>query len=319
MKVFPGKKLAGLPHRCYNGHMKVVICGGGGFIGQHLAKHLLDRGHEIVILDRNRSRITSPSLQSVVVDLLDTRRFEQNWFAGVDAVVNLSGKDILHFWSQEYKKAIWESRVAVNRGLIGFISGLEEKPGAFISASAVGYYGDKGDSKVDESAAPGTGFLAEVCVAWENEARRAETLGMRSVQIRTAPVLNRNGGIMGQLLKSFKFGFAVQFGAGRYWFPWIHMQDLVRIYETAVTDAAISGPVNASAPEPVRFHDFLDHLRRYHKAVILPVPVPLIRIIAQELISELTNSQRIVPKKLNEMKFGFSCGKLDEALRAVFA
>lgn len=298
--------------------MKVVICGGGGFIGQRLTRHLLDKGHEVVILDRNRYRIASPALESLVVDLLDTERFKKQWFAGVDAVVNLSGRDILNVWTEEYKKAIWESRVSVNKNLVDFLSGLEQKPNVFVSASAVGYYGDKGESRVDETSAQGTGFLAEVCGAWENEARRAETLGMRSVQVRTAPVLDRKGGIMGKLMKSFKFGFAVQFGSGRHWFPWIHMEDLIRIYETAITDAGLSGPVNACAPEPVRFHAFLDHIRQHRKAVILPVPVSLIGLFAKELIRELTNSQRIVPKKLSDMGYRFSYGNLKEAFQAVF-
>ncbi len=127
--------------------MKIVICGGGGFIGQNLVRHLLDRGHQIVVLDRNRSRISSPKLQSFQVDLLRPDLFEQKWFDGVEAVVNLSGKDILTFWTDKARKMIRESRITVNKNLIEFIGGLSQRPEVFVSASAAGYYGDKGDKR----------------------------------------------------------------------------------------------------------------------------------------------------------------------------
>jgi hypothetical protein len=298
--------------------MKAVICGGGGFIGQRLAHLLLNKGYEVIILDRNQSKISSPKLQSLIVDLLNPKLFEKRWFASAEAVINLSGKDILTLWTEEYKKAIRESRITVNKLLIDFISSLDQKPKTFISASAVGYYGDKGENEVDETATHGKGFLADVCVAWENEARRAETLGMRSVQVRTAPVLDKKGGFIGKLMKSMNFGFTVRFGSGQNWFPWIHMEDLIRIYETAVSNQTISGPVNACSPEPVRFRELLDHLREYRKAVVIPFPVSLFRLVAKELADELTNSQRIVPAKLQDMQFRFVYGNLKEALKDVF-
>jgi len=201
---------------------------------------------------------------------------------------------------------------------IRFISSLDHKPKTFISASAVGYYGDQGEHEIDETAIYGNGFLADVCVAWENEARRAETLGMRSVQVRTAPVLDGKGGFIGKLMKSMNFGFAVQFGSGQNWFTWIHMEDLISIYETAVSNESLSGPVNACSPEPVRFRELLDHLREYRKAVVIPFPVSLFRLVAKELADELTNSQRIVPAKLQDMQFRFVYGNLKEALKDVF-
>jgi hypothetical protein len=297
--------------------MKVIICGGGGFIGQRLTRLLLDKGYEIVIFDRNQSKITSPRLRSFVVDLLDTGIFEKSWFADTEAVINLSGKDILRLWTNEYKQAIWDSRVTVNKKLIDFISTLEQKPSTFISASAVGYYGNKSEIEVDETATHGQGYLANVCVAWENEARRAETLGMRSVQIRTAPVLDSKGGFIGKLMQSMQFGVALQFGSGNNWFPWIHMDDLIRIYETAVSDERLSGPVNACAPEPVRFRQLLDHLRQYRKAIVIPFPVSLIRPFVKELADEFTNSQKAIPAKLDDIRFHFAYENIQKALKAV--
>jgi uncharacterized protein len=297
--------------------MKAIICGGGGFIGQRLTRLFLDKGYDIVILDRNRSRITSPRLQSYVVDLLDTKLFEKNWFAETEAVINLSGKDILHLWTKEYKKAIWDSRVTVNKKLVDFISTLDQKPKTFISASAVGYYGNKGETPVDETATHGQGYLADVCVAWENEARRSETLGMRSVQVRTAPVLDRKGGFIGKLMQSMQFGVAIQFGSGRNWFPWIHMDDLIRAYETALSDHRLTGPINACSPEPLRFRELLDHLREYRKAVVIPIPVSLIRPFVKELANEFTNSRKVIPARLNDILFTFEYGNIQKALKDV--
>jgi len=298
--------------------MKVVICGGGGFIGQRLAQLLVDKGYEVVILDRNQSRVSSPKLQSYIVDLLNPKLFEKRWLLGVEAVINVSGKDVLTLWTEEYKKAIWESRITVNKNLINFISSLDQKPKTFISASASGYYGNKGENEVDETGTSGKGFLADVCVAWENEARRAETLGMRSVQVRTAPVLDKKGGFLEKLMKSMNFGFTARFGSGQNWFPWVHMEDLIRIYEAAIIHENLSGPVNACSPEPVRFHEFLNHITQYRKAIVIPFPVSLFRLFAKELADELTNSQKMVPAKLRKMKFQFVRGELNEALKDVF-
>jgi len=297
--------------------MKIIICGGGGFIGQRLTGLLLDKGYDIVVLDRNRSKITSPRLQSHTVELLNTALFDKRWFAETEAVINLSGKDVLHLWTKEYKRLIWDSRVTVNKKLIDFISTLEQKPRTFISASAVGYYGNKGEREFDETATHGEGYLADVCVAWENEAQRAETFGMRSVQIRTAPVLDRKGGFIEKLMQSMQFGIAVQFGNGRNWFPWIHMDDLIRIYETALSDQRLTGPVNACSPEQLRFRELLDHLRKYRKAVVIPFPVSLIRPLVKDLANEFSNSQKAVPAKLNRIGFHFEYASIQKALNAV--
>jgi len=298
--------------------MKVLICGGSGFIGRNLSRYLLDQGCRIVVLDRNKSAIHSPQLESFEGDLLKPEQFDAKWFEGVDAVINLSGKDIFTFWSKKNREMIWESRVTVNKNLIDFMGKLEQKPGIFISASAVGYYGNKGEKEVLESEPRGEGFLADVCEAWEAEARKAEALEMRSVQVRTAPVLLKSGGIMLQLLKSMRFGFAFVFGSGRQWFPWIHMKDLLRIYYAAVTDKTLSGPVNACSPNPVRFRDFLSHLTKFQKAIILPFPIFLLKLFLQETADVVLFSQRMMPGKLMKTGFQFSLPELETALNDIF-
>jgi uncharacterized protein len=298
--------------------MKILICGGSGFIGQNLARSILDQGHQVVILDRNKSRIISPHLQSFEVDLLRPDLFNQTWFEGVEAVINLSGRDIFTFWNQKARKAIRESRITVNKNLIDFIARLEQKPGVFVSASAVGYYGNRGDTELLENEGPGQGFLAEVCMAWEAEARKAEALGMRSVQVRTAPVLLKSGGILLQMLKSLRFGFTFIFGAGNQWFSWLHMKDLLRIYLEAVTNENLSGPVNACSPNPVRFKGFVHALTKYQQAIVLPFPAFLLKIFLQETGDVVLFSQRMIPGKLVKNDFLFSYPTLEEALGELF-
>lgn len=299
--------------------MKVLICGGSGFIGNHLTQFLLlNQGHEVIILDRFKSRISSPRLRSFEVDLLNPALFKQQWFEGVDAVVNLSGKDIFTFWNKRTKKEIWDSRAGVNKNLIDFISNLHDKPNVFVSASAVGYYGNRGETELDETAPRGEGFLAEVCEAWEGEARRAEKLGLRSVQVRTAPVLYRNGGILKRILRSFRFGLSFTFWPGNQWFSWIHMNDLVRIYHVAITYETLSGPVNACAPYPVPFQEFIDHLREFKKALVIPFPAWILKLILRETADVVLFSQKMIPVKLLKMNFPFSYPRLRDALKETF-
>jgi uncharacterized protein (TIGR01777 family) len=299
--------------------MKVLIGGGTGFIGQNLSRFLLDKGYQVVILARNKSPLTSPDLQSFEVDLLQPELFKKEWFEGVEAVVNLSGKNIFTLWTKKTKEEIRQSRADVNKNLVEFIAALKQKPNVFISASAVGYYGDRGETDLSEDKQRGQGFLADVCAAWEAEARKAETLGMRSVQIRTAPVLLESGGLLRQMLKSMRFGFTFMFGPGSQWFPWIHMQDLVRIYHSAIIDESLSGPVNACSPGPVRFHDFLYELRKYKRTVVIPFPIFLLKLFLRETSDVVLYSQKTLPKKLLKKNFKFSFPTIEEAFRDIFS
>ena len=299
--------------------MQVLMSGGGGFIGQLLTRYLLNQGLHVVILDRNKARMSSPQLQWFQVDLLKPNLFEKKWFSKVDAVINLSGRDIFTSWDAEAKKAIWESRVTVNKNLIDFIAKLDQKPRVFVSASAVGYYGNKGDAELDENAPRGHGFLADVCGAWEKEAREAEKLGIRSVQVRTAPVLEKSGGILKQVLKSFQFGLAFTFGSGTTWFPWLHMEDLIRMYHFVATNENISGPVNACSPYPVRFWDFIDHITKFRKAIVIPFPIWILKLFLQETADVVLFSQKMVPTMLLQNNFEFSYSKLCDALEEIFS
>jgi uncharacterized protein (TIGR01777 family) len=299
--------------------MKVLIGGGTGFIGQNLSRFLLDQGHQVVVLARNKSPIISPDIESFEVDLLQPELFKEKWFEGVEAVANLSGKSIFTLWTQKTKEEILRSRADVNRNLVEFIASLKQKPDVFISASAAGYYGDRGETNLTEHEQRGQGFLADVCEAWEAEAGKAETLGLRSVQIRTVPVLLESGGLLRQMLKSMRFGFTFMFGPGTQWFPWIHMLDLIRIYHSCIVDKSLSGPVNACAPEPVRFGEFLHELRRYKRAVVIPFPAFLLKSFLRETSDIVLSSQKMLPQKLLNKNFKFSFPTLEEALKNIFA
>jgi hypothetical protein len=299
--------------------MKVLICGGTGFIGSRLTHYLLNQGLQVVVLARHKPAGVRAGTQFYEADLMKPELFKQEWFEGVDAVINLSGKNIFTFWSEKNKKVIWDSRVAVNKNLVSFISKLEQKPKVFVSASAIGYYGDKGEIELNEEAQRGQGFLSELCGEWEREAREAEKSGIRSVQVRTAPVLAKGGGLMEQLLKSFSFGFTFVFGSGKQWFSWVHRDDLIRIYHLAVTDETLIGPVNACSPHPVRFKEFLNHLRVFKKAFVIPFPESLLRIFLRETADVFLFSQRMIPAKLFKNNFQFYYPNLRDALKEIFS
>jgi len=299
--------------------MKILICGGTGFIGSHLTHYLLNQGLQVDVLARHKPRKILPGMQFIEADLLKPEFFKQEWFEGVDAVINLSGKSIFTFWNEKNKKDIWNSRVVVNKNLVHYISKLQRKPKVFVSASAVGYYGNKGEAELNEDARHGQGFLSELCVEWEREAREAEKSGIRSVQVRTAPVIAKGGGLMQQVLKSFQFGFTFVFGSGNQWFSWIHMDDLVRIYHLAVEDETLSGPVNACSPYPVRFKDFINHIRRFKKAIVIPFPARILKFLLRETADVVLLSQRVIPEKLLRKEFQFSYPLLSDALKEIFS
>ena len=299
--------------------MKVLICGGTGFIGLHLTQYLLNRTVKVVVLARHRPRKILLGMQFIEADLLKPEFFKQEWFEGVDAVINLSGKSIFTFWNEKNKKDIWNSRVVANKNLVNFISKLQQMPKVFVSASAVGYYGDRGEVEVNEESRHGQGFLSELCVEWEREAREAEKSGIRSVQVRTAPVIGKSGGLMTQILKSFKFGFTFIFDSGNQWFPWIHMDDLVHIYHLAVEDETLSGPVNACSPYPVRFKDFINHIKKFKNAVVISFPSRILKFLLKETADVVLLSQRVIPEKLLRKDFKFSYPHLSDALKEIFS
>ncbi|NWF52629.1 MAG: TIGR01777 family protein [Nitrospirae bacterium] len=299
--------------------MKVLICGGTGFIGSYLSGYLLNQGLQVVVLAGHKPKKILHGMEFIVADLLKPELFKQEWFEGVDALINLSGKSIFTFWNEKNKRDIWNSRVSANKNLINFISKLPQKPKVFVSASAVGYYGNRKGEEINEESRNGQGFLAELCIQWEKEARRAEEFGIRSVQVRTAPVIGKGGGFIQQVLKSFRFGFAVIFGSGNQWFPWIHMDDLIHIYHLTIEDETLSGPVNASSPFPVQFKDFINSIRKFKRAIVIPFPAFILRFLFKETADVILMSQKVIPERLLRKGFQFYYPHLRDALKEIFS
>jgi uncharacterized protein len=281
--------------------MRVTITGASGLIGSRLVSALHARGDEVTTLS-TRGEIDPQAL------------------AGRDAVVHLAGEPVAQRWTDEARRRIRESREAGTRRLVEAITRAEPRPRALISASAVGYYGPRGDEPLDEDAPPGDDFLAQVCVAWEREARQAEALGLRVVTVRTGVVLDRRGGALGRMLLPFRLGIGGPVAGGRQYLPWIHLDDVVGMYLAAIDDERWSGPVNATAPEPVTNQEFSKALgRALHRPAVAPVPAFAIRALYGDMAEIVTEGQRARPRQARRLGYAFHHPDLDEALRAALA
>ena len=277
--------------------MKVVIAGSSGLIGRALSRALLARGDEVTALPR-----FGASPWSV---------------GGADAVVNLAGASVGgKRWSPSYKREILDSRVDTTRALVEAIGAAARRPRVLVNASAVGYYGGRGDEVLEESAAPGTDFLAGVVVEWEAEARKAP---VRSVQVRTGIVLSAEGGALGQMLPPFKAFVGGPIGSGKQWFPWIHLEDEVAAILWAIDRDSLSGPVNLVAPGIVTMREFASALgRALHRPSLFPVPAGPLRLLLGEFAGVLLEGQRAVPKKLLDSGFRFKFTDVGAALADLF-
>jgi uncharacterized protein len=288
--------------------MKVVIGGANGLIGRALARALRARGDEVVSLVRR------PTAAGEM--LWDGRSVPPGVIDGADAAVNLSGANIgARRWTDAFKKEIVESRVESTHAFVEAIAAARRKPRVFVNASAVGVYGGRGEEEVTESSAPGDDFLAGVCKASEAEAARAESLGVRTVLLRTGVVLSREGGALKQMLPPFKAFVGGPIGSGKQWLPWIHLDDEVAIILWAI-DGTVRGPVNAVAPAPVRMKEFARSLgRALHRPALFSVPPLVLRLGLGEMAEVLLEGQRAVPRKALDGGFRFRYPELDHALR----
>jgi uncharacterized protein len=296
--------------------MRVTLTGASGLIGTRLVRALRTRGDDVTVLSRNPEK-TSSTL-GVRAEAWDPNAAPAPVvaLAGRDAVVHLAGERVDQRWSDESRRAILASREIGTRNLVEGLRAAEPHPEVLVSASAVGYYGPRGDEVLDESAAPGDDFLARVCATWEAEAERAEELGMRVVRVRTGVVLDRRGGALARMLRPFRLGVGGPVAGGDQWLPWIHADDLVALYLAALDGERWSGPVNASAPEPVRNRDFSKALgRALRRPAVLPVPGAALRVLYGDMAEIVTEGQRAVPRRALELGYAFRHADLDAALR----
>jgi uncharacterized protein len=301
--------------------MRITVTGASGLIGTRLVRALQARGDDVTVLSRSPER----AAQELGVTAVAWQPLEgpapAAALAGRDAVVHLAGENVAQRWTAEAEQAISASREIGTRHLVDGLRTADARPPVLVSSSAVGYYGPRGDEPLDESAPAGDDFLARVCTAWEREAQRAaDELGVRVVRIRTGVVLDRRGGALAKMLPFFRAGVGGPVAGGGQYMPWIHADDVVGLYLAAIGDAALSGPVNAAAPEPVTNAQFSRALgRALHRPAILPVPAAALKVLYGDMAEIVTEGQRAVPRRALEHGYRFEHPELDEALRSALA
>ena len=295
--------------------MKLVVAGASGFLGAELVSRLRERGDEVLRLVRRPPTAPDEAQWDPAAGEIDSAVL-----VGAHAVVSLGGVGIGdRRWTESHRRAVLESRVQVTGTLAGAIAGLEAPPQVFVSASAIGFYGDRGDEELVEESSAGQGFLPDVCREWEDAAEPARAAGIRVVHLRIGVVLDANGGALDKMLPPFKLGVGGILGNGRQYMSWVSLDDLCGIIEHVIDDPDIVGPVNAVAPQSVTNHEFTKTLGRVLvRPTIFPVPGIGARVAFGEMAGPLLlASTRVAPLKLQESGYRFEHAKLEDALRAV--
>ena len=293
--------------------MRVLLSGSSGFVGNAVRDRLVNRG------DRVEPLVRGNPTEGVLWDPA-SGRFDTAAAEGADAVVHLAGENIASGrWNAARKHAIYQSRVAGTRLLASGLAAGARPPNVLVSASAIGFYGNRGEEEMTEASASGTGFLADVCRDWESAAEPAASAGIRVVHLRIGLVLSPKGGAFAQMLPMFRLGLGGKIGDGRQWMSWITLHDLVRVIELALDDTSVRGPLNAVAPEPVRNAEFTERLASaVARPAMLPIPAFALRLILGEMADEmLLASSRVIPKVLNDRSFRFESSTIDDAFRAL--
>jgi uncharacterized protein (TIGR01777 family) len=295
--------------------MNVLISGASGLVGSALIPALVSRGDRVIRLVRHPAQPGAPEIGWSPGSRLDPEVLE-----GFEAVIHLAGENIFGRWTPAKKKAIYESRVGGAQTLSDAIAGCQRAPGVFLSASAIGYYGSRGDEPLDEESSLGEGYLAEVAREWESATGAARRAGTRVVNLRFGVVLSPQGGALQKMLTPFRLGLGGRIGNGKQWFSWITIDDTVDAILLALDQERVRGPVNIVAPAPVTNGDFAKLLGRVlHRPAIFPVPILIPKVIfgAEMTRETLSASQRVIPAKLVAAGYNFRHPELEGALHAL--
>ncbi|MFJ9961020.1 TIGR01777 family oxidoreductase [Streptomyces avermitilis] len=292
---------------------RVAIAGASGLIGSALARSLTADGHEVVRLVRR-----APRGKGEVRWDPEEQRIDPAGLVGCAAVVNLAGAGVAsRRWTDAYKQTIRSSRVLGTATLAEAIASLDEPPAVFVSGSAIGFYGDTGDRAVDETAAPGDGFLPALCVEWEEAAEPAQEAGIRTVFPRTGLVVAAGGGAWGRLFPLFKAGLGGRMGDGRQYWSYISLHDEVAAIRHVIDTASLSGPVNLTAPTPLTNAEITAAMGRVlHRPTLFTAPAPVLRAALGDMAGDILGSQRVLPARLLESGFAFAFPGIEEALRS---
>ncbi|MCT4568666.1 TIGR01777 family oxidoreductase, partial [Bacillus thuringiensis] len=274
--------------------MKIAISGGTGFIGKSLSTFFIQKGYTVYILTRKKTTETSdPNLQYVQWTP-DLQTFP---LSSIDVVINLAGESINSRWTKQQKKAILNSRIQTTKGLIKQLQGLHTKPHTFINASAIGYYGTSEiESFTEQHETPGNDFLANTVYSWEQEASKARSLGIRTIYARFGVVLGANEGALPKMLLPYQFYIGGTIGSGKQWLSWIHIDDVVRMMDFIIHKKEIDGPLNMTAPTPIRMKEFGETIATIMKKPHwLPVPSFIIQTLLGEMSILVLEGQRVLP------------------------
>lgn len=293
--------------------MHIVVSGSTGFVGSALVPFLTDAGHRVTRLVRSQPQPGEAAIRwDPAASTMDAARLE-----GLDAVVHLAGESVIGRWTPEKKTAIRDSRVRGTRLLADTLAKLSKPPRAFVCASAIGYYGDRGNELLTERSAPGKGFLADVGRAWEEAATTAAGRGIRVVHVRIGTVLSATGGALAKMLPPFRLGLGGRLGSGHQYMSWIALDDLLGVVLHAVTIEDLRGPVNAVSPHPVTNREFTRALgRALGRPAFLPVPAFAVRLLFGEMGEELLlASARVEPARLLSTGYRFRYPQIHDALR----
>ena len=299
--------------------MRIVVTGATGFIGRLVVKHLLAGGHEVRALSRdgNGAARVLPA-RCECHEWNPKQGVKLSTLRHVDAMVHLAGEGIAdRRWTASHRKAVRESRVGAARAIVRAIGSLPagERPRVLVSASAIGYYGDRGNEELSEESPPGHGYLADVCRAWEEETLVAANLGLRTAAIRIGVVLGKQGGALRRILLPFRLGLGGRLGTGSQWMSWIHIEDLVRLFRHVLEHDQAAGVINGVAPSPVTNGLFTSELGRVlGRSTLIPIPAWVLRIVLGEMSTVLLASQRVCPRLAERLGFHFRFPKLAYAL-----
>ncbi|NJD23035.1 MAG: TIGR01777 family protein [Melioribacter sp.] len=296
---------------------KVIITGATGFIGKRITEELITRGDEVTIFTRSVENAKQKIPNAY--DYVEWNPELNDWshkLEDKDAVVHLAGENVMaKRWNLKHKKNILSSRVEGTRSLVNAIGRLKNKPEVFITASAVGYYGNS-EKPVNENSEPGEDFLAEVVNAWEKEAGNVESYGVRRVSIRTGIVLDANEGALVPMINQFKFFVGGPIGKGKQWFPWVHIDDVVGIFLFALNNQNVRGALNASSPNPLRMKEFCKTLGNImHRPSLFKVPAFTIKILFGEAADVLLNGAQVIPDRTIKAGYKFKFESAEESLR----
>jgi len=298
---------------------KVIITGATGLIGRELVNALHQRGDEITVFTRNTSKAKSLFPQSIKLVEWDYNKPEiwQSSLEDANAIIHLAGTNLFaKRWNKKFKEDILNSREISTRNLVTAIKSCKNKPEVFISASAIGFYGNRGDENLTESSSAGNDFLANVCKVWESEAEKVKDLGLRNVRVRTGIVLSPEDGALKQMLLPFKLFIGGPLGNGNQWMSWLHIDDMIQIYLYALDNKEISSAINAVAPNPLRMKEFAKTLGKILKRPsIFPVPKFILRLVVGDAASVVTASQKVSADKLLKAGYKFKFTKLSDALQ----